>query len=478
MRRGKWTFALATTLMLATTSAAALSWATFHTMKDGNMRGSRTIATADGGFLISGTAFYDYPANDFSWDHYLAKYDADGALQGDRLLSDRPAVSVHEIRFFGVTLGYYLLSKGRATHCQNNICEQTLSVTLTHIDAFGNLVWDKMYSNKKFEFAATDMVVDHQGITIAGTLTSKDDYSKRDLCAMRVDPEGNLVWHNRYDLAGSGYNIALAKLGTRGYVMAGTRYHPETRYANLWVMEIDNKGVIGRQREFDSGGADFANDIVVADATVGAEQYILIGKTMITQKETGASALAMRFDMVNENPPQWVKLYNGNSAVQSPDEALSATLHEVAPGSTELIMVGGSVVAAHGSMDGFAMRLDPTDGEIEWHKYWGGVENEWLYDVQPAPDGNYFVTGVTFDGATPGDQLLWAMAISPQGLPYLTEYCWAVESKMEATTATMTSAEPTIDWYPLSLKVEVGEPKIIDPEAVVFPMCDSPSPLP
>ncbi len=485
MNKKKWSIVLVatTTLILTVTPAASrasdLNWAVHHTMVDGNMSGSQTIETADGGFLVSGTGTYDSPSGYHDWGHYLAKFDSAGNLQGDRLLDHRPAVAVHEIRFFNITLGYYLLSHGEAVFCQNDACYITHAISLTRIDALGELVWTKTYGYKPVAMYPAAMVVDHQGITIAGTLRWNGDKpdATDDIWAMRVDLNGHLVWHNRYDLGDHESNVSLAKVGTHGYVLAGDwSYLAELN--NIWVMEIDNNGLVGQRREFETGKADWANDIVVADATKGAEQYILVGQNYLEDNYSGNGALVMRFDMNHENPPIWAKMYNVESGDRPSDQARAALLYEITPGTTELVVVGSSEIASSAdSIDGLVMRLDPSDGKLKWHRHWGGEDHEWLVDVQLTASGNFLVSGESIDDQT-WDSRLWAMALSPQGLPYVTDFCWVGDHEMETSALTVTSSEPTVTWSPQALRVEEKALSFFDPNAQITPMCEFQFPLP
>ncbi len=474
MTKKKTPILIAVVLTMATSGvwAQALNWAVYHRVTTGEMNNGQTIQTADGGFLLSATTVYDDPGSGgSSFSHYLAKYGPKGILQGQREIDERTAVDVEEIRFFGFTMGYFVLSQAIIERCVNNSCRSANGVALARMDAQGNLLWDKLYGYLSFNMAGSEMIVDGSGITIAGELNPRAPEQDTDAWVMRVDLEGNLIWHNRYDHKFGEAAVSIAKVGDRGYVLAGNWHDEESDRNNIWVLEINKKGQVLNHRQFDSGHWDWLRDIVVADDTLDAPQYILVGGSDVNDWQTNTDVLAMRFDMDPDHEPMWTKVYNVEAGPSEFDFARSAILHEITPGVTELVIVGSTDIDNRGPTDGMVLRLDPTDGAVKWQRFWGGAKNDVLYDVQPAASGNYMVTGLTGSFDTNHESRIWAMALGPQGLPATADFCWMTDQEMTTRSVALDSDHAAAEMIPMALIVDSKNPNISIPDSERGPLC-------
>ncbi len=463
-------------LMLATASAWAQveTWATYYQAKDGQMLDGRTIQTADGGYLVSASADYDAPLDrGYFLGHFLAKYGPAGGLQGYREIEGHQAVDVEEIRFFGFIIGYYVLSFSNIARVNNGDVNFAHAFALARLDAQGNLLWEKQYGYLPFHMLASEMIVDGSGITIAGMMYAKTGEMNADAWVVRTDLEGNLVWKNRYDHKVDEMAVSIAKVGNRGYVLAGKWDDDETDNSNIWVLELDDRGRVLKRRQFDSGQSDMPRDIVVADHTAGQEQYLLVGSSLATTKSY--DVLAMRFDMNPDHPPMWSKVYRANAQGNGWGEGLSAILHETTPGNTELVIAGTSTVDEF-NLDGLVMRLDPADGTLKWHQHWGGPGTERLTDIRPATSGNYLVTGTTTTFDTGDRTRIFSMGLTPDGLPFKDDRCWKNNLEMTTTSVEFDSDQLAVEEIPIALIVDIENSDVAIPDPDVGSLCEWPFP--
>jgi hypothetical protein len=79
----------------------------------------------------------------------------------------------------------------------------------------------------------------------------------------------------------------------------------------------------------------------------------------------------------------------------------------------------GNITGNHGDFDCGLVKLD-ANGNIQWQKSLGGSNGDYVYSIQPTPDGGYFVGGVTTstDGNVTlnhGESDYWAVKLDATG---------------------------------------------------------------
>jgi hypothetical protein len=81
----------------------------------------------------------------------------------------------------------------------------------------------------------------------------------------------------------------------------------------------------------------------------------------------------------------------------------------------DLVFAGFSNSGGNGGYDGWLVKTD-ADGQVVWDRYYGGTSWDFLYDIDTAANGGFYLTGVTYsEGAGSADG--WILRVDAAGEP-------------------------------------------------------------
>ena len=230
-------------------------WENFWLVKtdaDGNMMWNRTygglseefasslVATSDGGYAIAGwTLASSYP----NFDFLLVKTDAYGNMVWNRTYGGshiERAYSLVATSDGGYALAGFTLSFGVDNY----------AIWLVKTDEFGNIEWDQIYerdegstaglSNIAYSLIATS----DGGYALAGK-TDAIDLPTYIIWLIKTDAYGNMEWNKTYsnfDVELQGKNVAYSVIETSdgGYALAG--YTEAEHWSEMYLVKVDEFG--------------------------------------------------------------------------------------------------------------------------------------------------------------------------------------------------------------------------------------------
>jgi hypothetical protein len=189
-----------------------------------------------------------------------------------------------------------------------------------------------------------------------------------DYYVLRLDASGRELWARHYGGSSLDYLRAVRSTTDRGFILAGysasdDKGSPLFGHYDGWVVRTDSNGTPLWQRSF--GGTFFDGFMDVEPLRDGG--YIL-----------------------------------GGSSVSQPG-------------------TGNKTSAALGDYDFWVVRID-QQGEKLWEQSFGGSTADFLYDVQPMPDGGFALIGASRSGVdgnksatNNGNYDLWVVRLDPAG---------------------------------------------------------------
>jgi gliding motility-associated-like protein len=213
-----------------------------------------------------------------------------------------------------------------------------------------------------------------------------------------------------------------------GYIMTGftygpggdvSGYHGNTEVGDYWVFKINSTGTI--QWQVCLGGTDFDGGSVVLQTSdggylVGGQSNTPPGNGNVTSANHGGTDF-------------WVVKLSGTGAIQwqnSYGGELNEYLYAMQPtpdggyilaGSTQ--SVGGQVSGNHGGQDYWVVKINGT-GTLQWQKCLGGSSDDFAYGVAVCADGTIIVDGYTTssDGNVTGyhgAEDMWVVKLDANG---------------------------------------------------------------
>jgi len=171
-------------------------------------------------------------------------------------------------------------------------------IAVIKVDSNGNKVWSKVIGGSSEDDVVSVIAAPDDGCYIVGTTLSNDhdctgNHGGDDVYLVRLDKNGNIVWHN--DIGGSGGDQGnyAATDGSGGVVIAGASNSPDgdrTHFPSygcpVWVLQVDSNNNILWNNCYGGGGSNcYPNAICKAiDGSIWiAAVSTLIGGQVDTQ---------------------------------------------------------------------------------------------------------------------------------------------------------------------------------------------------
>ena len=186
------------------------------------------VQTRDGGYAITGRV---HDATTDTTDAYVVKTDASGNKIWDKTFSDAKYNLANDI--VQTTDGGYAITGRRGVGIASS--KQRYDIFVIKMDANGNKIWDKTFGGTNTNVAYSIEQTTDGGYVVAGE-TDKNFGYRTNAWIIKTDANGNKLWdksigESGYELA---YDIIQAKDG--GYVIAGTKNY------KVWVVKLDKNG--------------------------------------------------------------------------------------------------------------------------------------------------------------------------------------------------------------------------------------------
>ena len=252
---------------------------------------------------------------------------------------------------------------------------------LCFLDSNGNKLLDSRYGSNSIEYGGKlvrssngdYLIFGGSSGGISGDKTTPA-FGNRDFWLVRTDSLGNKLWDKTYggndtELALSRHDYFFSSIKNNEYLIGGRSYSWISGtisingygYSDAWVAKLDSVGNVIWDKRFGGNDVEFASKIIEVN-----DGYLLLGaswsKTGGTISDTGIA-------------------YN----------------------------------------DVWIVKID-TSGNQLWEKRYGGIDDDFGIDIQEAPDGGFWVLGVTdspagYDVSEPsyGDRDYWIFKIDSVG---------------------------------------------------------------
>jgi len=220
------------------------------------------FTTPDGGYILGGVG------NEASHTLLIHKEDATGTILWSKSYGDSAEVLMESMMATNdggyIMVGeFYYTNTDFPIHYGSSMDED---IAVIKVDSNGNKVWSKVIGGSSIDLPVSVMLGPGDGCYIAGTTLSNDydctgNHGGDDVYLVRLDNNGNIVWHN--DIGGSGGdqgNYAYPD-GVGGVVIAGASNSPDgdrTHFPSygcpVWAMQVDSNSNILWNNCYGGGG--------------------------------------------------------------------------------------------------------------------------------------------------------------------------------------------------------------------------------
>ncbi|MCH7497295.1 MAG: hypothetical protein IH971_05535 [Candidatus Marinimicrobia bacterium] len=215
-------------------------------------------------------------------------------------------------------------------------------------------------------------------------------------------PQPPISFHRTFGGPGEDEGSSVHQTSDGGYIVAGVTSPQGGGARNVWLLKVGAGGAEEWSRTFDSGPGYYEGGEALQMTTDGG--YVIVGATL----NRLPSDYDIRLIRTNGNGRQlWTRTYGGNGWDWG--GFVSQT------GDGGFIITGWTDSQGSGGGDLWLVKTD-AQGEEEWTRTYGGIENEQGNCVQPTPDGGYIVTGATSSNSV-GEDDLWLIKTDAKGVP-------------------------------------------------------------
>ncbi len=223
------------------------------------------------------------------------------------------------------------------------------------------------------------------GVTNSYKLDKDSPKQPKKIYVIDTDSTGQLMWGRIY--GGDHVDIAKDIYPTRdgGYVITGNtrsfqpNVHAKDKKKEVLVMKIDKKGEVQWAKTY--GGKNHDYGFCIRQTLDGG--YIVVGET---NSFGAASSDLYILKLDSEGNVQWTKRSGGKNL----DYAF-----EIVETYDGYVLAGETNTFGAGEYDIFLMKMD-KDGEIQWTKTYGGVSQDYGYDLEYTADEGFILTGSSF----------------------------------------------------------------------------------
>jgi len=187
----------------------------------------------DGGFLITGDAFY----SETGWDMYLVKIDA----EGDELWTNHFGGYNDDIGFSVIEAsdGGYVIAGA-----SNSFDDGDADAYVVKTDSDGVLQWEKTYGD--IGWGKNDEVHDicktSDGDFIITGSTESYGEGKYDFYVLRIDPAGDTVWTRTYGGSKNEFSRGICEASDSSWIIAGASESFSEWNYDVWAVKIDING--------------------------------------------------------------------------------------------------------------------------------------------------------------------------------------------------------------------------------------------
>jgi hypothetical protein len=248
-------------------------------------------------------------------------------------------------------------------------------VYLIRTDANGNEQWYKTFGGSSVDWGYSVQQTSDGGYIITGaSVWTGSDY---DVYLIKTDTSGNEQWHKIFGGSNHDWGYSVQQTSDGGYIITGGCRNSHPGF-DVYVIKTDADGNSQAYNNFGGSNDDYGHS--VQQTSDGG--YIITGVS-----DYGSGNSNVYLIKIYENLDcEWYKTFGG----LSDDEGYS--VQQTLDGG--YIITGYTRSYGNGLSDWYLIKTD-ANGDEQWYKTFGGSYDEVARSVQQTFDGGYIITGYT-----------------------------------------------------------------------------------
>ena len=298
----------------------------------------------------------------------------------------------------------------------------------------GELEWQKTFGGANDDIARAIIETSDKGYAIIGYTNSIDGditdktVAENDFWVLKLDPNGNIEWQKTYGGSGDDQGRAIIQTSDGGYAITGPSKSADGDGSNNegqhdhWIVKLDAQGNIQWEKSHGFSGHDHSRSILQTnDGGYFIGGYLDVtasgglGNETVTTKHGVGEFWAQKLDATGNL--EWRRYFGGTN-----NDRIFKVLQAH---DGNFLLIGSSesddfdVNNGNGSYDVWVIKID-TKGSMLWEKSFGGSGIDNGHAAVKTNDGNYLIAGtaISTDGDisnSRGNSDAWIIKINDSG---------------------------------------------------------------
>ena len=310
-------------------------------------------------------------------------------------------------------------------------------LTIIPISLTGEIEWQKTFGGSNDDIARGIIETDDGGYAVIGYTNSIDGditdkfVEENDFWVLKLASNGIIEWQKTYGGSGDDLGRAIIQTNDGGYAITGPSKSSDGDGSNNegqhdhWILKLDAQGTIQWEKSYGFAGHDHSQSIMQTDDGgyfIGGYLDVSasggLGNETITKNYTKHGVGEFWGQKLDANGNlQWRRYFGGSN---------NDRIYKVLPAHDGNIMLVGSsesndfdIKNSKGSYDYWIVKIN-NSGEMLWEKSFGGSGIDDGYAATTTNDGNYLIVGsaISNDGDisdSKGNSDVWAIKIDDNG---------------------------------------------------------------
>lgn len=322
---------------------------------------------------------------------------------------------------------------------------------VARLDAAGNIMWERRFGGRDFDYAATVAQDAGGGFFVAGAVRELKA-NRYDILLLKLDASGKREWERIYGGSREDTPVAMLPLADGGLALAANTSSRGRGKSDVWLMRLDKNGGIlwertfgGPQRDSVSAVAQTQNDGFILAGTTesfgpGVEKESYDPSYRFTSRARPANFYVIVLDKTGNLV--WERTYGGALIADNAVALTAAADGYALAGTAAWLPNGGSCDLRPRNR----IRLTHIDaaGNVIWDNTYGADDrDETAAGVSAAGGGGYLVAGTArpYGG---GDADVITLAIDEAGAQVAAHSCGGARDDIATASAALENGRPLI----------------------------------
>ena len=333
--------------------------------------------TSDGGYIVGGSS-NSFHNGDI--DLYLIKIGSTGEIEWSKTYATFGNERIHGVKQ-AENGDYYLIAWMEGGF-------GFVDILMMKVDSLGNQIWAENFGG----FSADEprgLNITPDGEILVSGYVSSFGFGGKDIQIIKADNNGNIHWAKTFGTIFDDHNARNLITSNGNYLFTGETDFTGFLNWNPTLIKTDTSGNIIWAKRYPGNVEDWSRSVI----ELSSGGYVFAGNTQsygsgqndiyIVKTDTSGNVI-------------WAK------AIGSNQDDVGYSVTESSDG--KIAVAGYTNSFGFGAYDVFLLKMD-LDGTLDWLHTFGGLNDEFAFDLKTTPDNGFILTGKRVSDAIGGSDV-------------------------------------------------------------------------